>query len=92
MTLGCELHSNGEAAGPLGVLCDVGERDSIRYAEAPQERRHVAFDRAFGDAEARRDLGVCQAFADGSEHLGLPARDGTQPGAATARLHAPIVP
>ncbi len=92
VALSRKMQSDGKVAGAPSVVCRVGESHAIRHVEPAQECRDVTLDRALGDAQPRRDLRVCEAFADGSEHLGLPSRDGTHAGATPARLHLAIVP
>ena len=63
---------DGRAAiGGLGGVREAGERSPVGHVELAEQRRHVALDRAHGDEEAGRDLGVGGPVGHELEHLGL---------------------
>ena len=57
--------------GGLGGVREAGERPPVGNVELAEQRRHVALDRAHGDEEAGRDLGVGGPVGHELEHLGL---------------------
>jgi len=58
---------------------DPGAR---RFAELAKYRRHVMAHGSFRQEQARRDVGVRQAFGQAPEHVQFPRGEGTRVGAA----------
>jgi hypothetical protein len=54
---------------------EASELPAVAGLELAQQRRDVALDRAFGDEQAGRDLGVAQMLLHRSEHLDLARGD-----------------